>query len=121
MIYKARARFREDLLGEFLRKLTDGTICNQKPDGMEILASMQRARVTDDGVVEWSEKCFCPTPLAHERETVYDRYLTDIETSEVEGYVDFEGEPFMEYMMRKAGAAGISGACEDPPRGTRTV
>lgn len=101
MTYTVRARYTEDLLEEFFRKLTDGTIENQKPDGREITASMRRARVTGPGVIEWSEKCFCPTPLAHERETVYDRYLTGMETEPVEDYVEFDGEPFMDLMRER--------------------
>jgi hypothetical protein len=33
MIYSVKARFIEEKMGEFYRKLTDGTIQNQKPDG----------------------------------------------------------------------------------------
>jgi hypothetical protein len=83
---------------EFLRKLTDGTIESQKPDGKEIVDSMNRAVINDEGVVRWSEVCYCPTPLLHERATVYDRHFTDLETEEVEGYVEYEGRPFMEYL-----------------------
>ena len=36
----------------------------------EIVAAMARARVGSDGTVRWTETCFCPTPLKHERETV---------------------------------------------------
>ena len=35
MIYKVKARIIEDNIGEFYRKLTDGTIAKQKPDGNE--------------------------------------------------------------------------------------
>lgn len=75
MLYAVTARFKPDTAAEFLRKLRDGTIENQKPDGKEIVASMKRAVIGDDGIVRWSEKCYCPTPLEHERETVYDRFL----------------------------------------------
>ena len=95
MIYTVKARYIEDRLKEFHKKLTDGTILNQKPDGKEIVDAMHRVKITSPGVIQWSEKCFCPTPLKHERETIYDHYLTNIETEIAETYVDFEGEPFM--------------------------
>ena len=37
-----------------------------------------------EGVVRWSEVCFCATPLRHEKETVYDHLFEDLETNEVE-------------------------------------
>ena len=48
--------------------LTDGSIEKQKPDGKEIVASMQRAVIDDEDFVRWSEVCYCPTPLQHERD-----------------------------------------------------
>ena len=59
---------------------------------------MNRAVIDEDGVVRWSEICYCPTPLHHERATVYDQHFTDIETVEVEDYVVFEGEPLMDFL-----------------------
>ncbi len=102
MQYTVKARLIPATAAELLRKLTDGTIEKQKPDGKEIVASMKRARIDGQEVVHWSEKCYCPTPLQHERETVYDHYVTDLTHQKVEGYVDFEGEPFMEYLERQA-------------------
>ncbi len=100
MIYIVKARYIEDHLKEFYGRLTDGTILNQKPDGKEIVDAMNRAKITSPGVIEWSEKCFCPTPLKHERETVYDHFLTDIETVVTEKYADFDGEPFMNLLSK---------------------
>lgn len=104
MIYKVQACFKPDTAAEFHRKLTDGTIESQDPDGREIVASMKRAVVDEKGVVRWSEKCYCPTPLRHERETVYDHHFTDLRTEEVDDYVEFEGELFMDYLEEKAEA-----------------
>lgn len=59
---------------------------------------MKRAVIDNEGVVRWSEVCYCPTPLQHERATVYDQHFTDLETEEVEGYVAFDGEPLMEFL-----------------------
>ena len=65
---------------------------------------MRRARLAPSGEVRWSEQCFCPTPLAHERQTVYDRYFTDLKTEVIEDYVVFDGEPFMDFLARRAAA-----------------
>ncbi len=102
MHYTVTARLIPESAADFLRKLADGTIDNQKPDGNEIVASMNRAVINEEGVVRWSEVCYCPTPLQHERATVFDQHFTDIETEEVEDYVQFEGEPFMEQLERLA-------------------
>ena len=81
-------------LGELYQKLTDDTIQNQKPDGPEIVSSMKRAKITAPKTIQWSEMCFCPTPLKHEQVTVYDHFLTNFETQTISDYVEFEGEPF---------------------------
>ena len=101
MHYRVRARFREPMAAEFRQALRD-TIPQQQPDGQEIVDSMGRAVVTGDGTVEWSEVCYCPTPLQHERSTVYDRYFDDLTTETVEGYLTHEGEPFLAHLDRLA-------------------
>ena len=98
MIYKVRAIFIEERLGDFYEKLTNGTIYSQRPDGEEMVDSMKRAKLTTPGVVEWFEICFCPTPLQHERKTHFDFYLSDIETELVEDYGEVEGKSFWSYM-----------------------
>ena len=98
MYYVVTARFKPFTAADFYEKLTDGTIASQKPDGKEIVASMRRTKISQDGTVRWSEVCYCPTPLQHERETVYDHFFKDIQTDEVEDYVEFEGEDFMEHL-----------------------
>ena len=98
MHYRVRAELRKETAGELRRLLQDGTIARQQPDGQEIVASMQRAVVTDDGVVEWSEVCYCPTPLQHERSTVYDRFFDNLLTEPVEGYQSHVGRRFLEYL-----------------------
>ena len=100
MHYTITARFKRETAAEFHRMLTDGTIEKQKPDGKEIVRSMRRAKVDHEGVVRWSERCFCPTPLQHEKETVYDHFFEDIETNEVEDHIEFEGEDFMQHLVR---------------------
>jgi hypothetical protein len=98
MIYKVKAKYKKDKTPEFFKKLTDGTISNQKPDGEEIVSSMKRAKITAPGTIEWYEKCFCPTPLQHERATVYDHYLTDITTEVAEDYGEIPGESFWDLL-----------------------
>lgn len=109
MFYAVKARYIPSALPEFHRKLTDGTIARQKPDGQEIVESMQRARITEPGVVQWSEVCYCPTPLQHERQTVYDRYFTDMQAEVVDDYVQLEGEAFMEFLDRQSHASANAG------------
>jgi len=58
MIYSIKAKFISEKMKEFFIKLTDGTIENQKADGTEILSSMKRAKITQPGIIEWSEMCF---------------------------------------------------------------
>lgn len=101
MIYSVKAKFIEEKMGEFYRKLTDGTIQNQKPDGQEIINSMKRAKITAPNTIQWSEMCFCSLPLKHERETVYNHFLTDLETEIIEDYTEFEGELFLEFLEKQ--------------------
>ena len=96
MIYEVSAKLIPGRGRELHLKLTDGTIAGQRPDGSGIVAAMERARIGDNGEVRWTETCYCPTPLAHERETVLDRYFSDIETILVNDHADFEGEPLMD-------------------------
>jgi hypothetical protein len=98
MLYAVKARFIPERLDEFYARLMDGSIQSQKPDGEEICASMQRARITEPGVVQWTEICYCPTPLAHERATVYDRFFTNMSTEAIDEPVEFSGEPFVELL-----------------------
>ena len=102
MYYTVSARLKEETAAELLRKLNDGTIESQQPDGSEIVASMHRARVDGSGLIRWSEVCYCPTPLQHERATVYDHHFDDLSTEPTDGYKDFEGQKFMEYLARLA-------------------
>jgi hypothetical protein len=82
--------------------LIDGTVKNQKPDGMEIIASMKRAKVTNGSAIEWNEECYCATPLAHERSTVYDHYFTNISANLVDEFEHIEGESFWEFLEKEA-------------------
>ena len=98
MYYKVTAQFKIETAKNFHQKLSDGTIAQQKPDGQEIVDSMKRAVVTDERVVQWSEVCYCATPLAHERETVLDKHFDNMTTEEIDEYKDYQGTPFMFYL-----------------------
>jgi len=104
MIYKVKAKIIDETIGEFYRKLADGTVSKQRPDGEEIVASMKRAVLTGPGVAEWYEMFFCPTPLQHERQTQYDFYFTDMTTEPSEGYGELQGASVWSYMASKAKA-----------------
>lgn len=101
MNYSVKAKYIEEKMGEFYQKLTDGTIQNQKPDGQEIVNSMKRAKITAPKMIQWSEMCFCPTPLKHERETIYNHFLTDLETKTIDDYVEFDGESFFDFLEKQ--------------------
>jgi len=101
MNYSVKAKYIEEKMGEFYQKLTDGTIQNQKPDGQEIVNSMKRAKITAPKIIQWSEMCFCPTPLKHERETIYNHFLTDLETKTIDDHVEFDGESFFDFLERR--------------------
>jgi hypothetical protein len=72
------------------------------PDGAEIVASMNRAVLNDAGEVEWSELCFCATPLAHARATVLDAHFDSITTEPIQAHRRYDGTPFMEHLKREA-------------------
>lgn len=99
--YLVKANLIEEKLEEFYQKLTDGTIENQKPDGQEMVDSMKRAKITSPGAIEWSEMCFCLTPLNHERNTVYDHYLRNLETRTIDNYVESNGKSFFEFLEKQ--------------------
>ena len=101
MFYSIKAQYIEEKMNEFYQKLTDGTIQNQKPDGQEIISSMKRAKITSSKIIQWSELCFCPTPLKHEQATVYDHFLTNLETQTIDDYVEFDGESFFDFLENK--------------------
>ena len=88
-------------MDDFYKKLTDGTIQNQKPDGQEIVNSMKRAKITESNVIQWSEMCFCPTPLKHERETVYDHFLRNLETEIIDDHIEIDGKSFFNFLEKR--------------------
>jgi hypothetical protein len=71
--------------------------------------------------VRWTETCYCPTPLEHERATVLDRYFTRIETRVIDKPETFDGMPLVD---RACGALdprlsiGSVGSVLKRPRGS---
>ena len=104
-LYAVSARLITDRASEFHARLTDGSIAAQRPDGGEIIAAMLRARIAPDGVARWTETCYCPTPLKHERATVLDRYFTEIETEVIDKPRTFHGAPLMDQLAKRQIAA----------------
>ncbi len=102
MLYAVSAKLIADRAPEFHARLVDGSIAAQRPDGGEIVSAMQRARVAPDGAVRWTETCYCPTPLKHERATVLDRYFTGIETKVIDKPAIFDGAPLMDRLAAHA-------------------
>ncbi|HUF86011.1 MAG TPA: hypothetical protein VMM59_01410 [Thermohalobaculum sp.] len=103
MIYRVRARLRAGTEAALLRRLSDGSVAGQKPDGAEIVAAMERAVIGPDGAVRWSETCYCSPPLRHERETVLDAHFEAIETEPAGAHERLEGAPLMAHLRRAAG------------------
>ena len=98
MLYRIRAKIIKHNLREFYSKLTDGTISEQFPDGKEIIESMRRAKITNDGFVEWFETCYCSTPLKHERDTQYENYFSDFNAELVKETHIINGKSFWSYL-----------------------
>lgn len=98
MIYHVRAKLRDDTAGSLLSKIGDGSIARQQPDGPELVASMERAVINAAGEIEWSEMCFCPSPLHHERTTLLDAHFENIITEPIDAHADYEGEPLLKYL-----------------------
>lgn len=95
MLYKVKAKINKLRMKAFYTALTDGSIASQEPDGPDIVNAMQKAVKTEDDTLEWYQTCMCSTPLEHERDTVYDKYLHDIETTLVyEIKNDIQGSSF---------------------------
>ena len=102
MIYRVTARFKSETAVELSRRLNDGSNAAQQPDGEEIVASLNRAVFTGPSdEVRWTERCFCDTPLAHERATVLDHYFDDIATELIEDYEEYAGESLWVHLQNQ--------------------
>jgi hypothetical protein len=68
MRYLVTARLRDGKAGALYKAIDDETLGRGSVAGDEYLRNMGDAREYDDGRVQWVEVCYCPTPLAEERE-----------------------------------------------------
>jgi hypothetical protein len=66
--YLVTARVKPGRTDALARAIDDGTIGRGSIAGGEYLRNMEAARQLEDGRVQWVEVCYCPTPLAEERE-----------------------------------------------------
>jgi hypothetical protein len=101
MLYKVKAKIKHDKMKDFFAALINGKIESQQPDGTTMLKAMKNALMLDEQTISWYEVCYCPTPFKHERETVYDTYLYDFETTLVyEVKDDIVGKSFWDYLEK---------------------
>ena len=94
MLYRVKAKIDKMKMKDFFNVLTDGTVADQEADGAEIINAMQKAVMTSSDTLEWYETCHCETPLKHERETVYDKYIQIVETELAEEEKHIKGNSF---------------------------
>jgi len=68
MRYLVTATVKSGQTEALAQAIDEGTLGNGSIAGGEYLRNMAAARQLDDGRVQWVEVCYCPTPLAEERE-----------------------------------------------------
>ena len=68
MRYLVTARVKRGQRAPLARAIAEGTLGAGSIAGDEYFRNMAQARELDDGRVQWVEVCYCPTPLAEERE-----------------------------------------------------
>ena len=68
MRYLVTARVKAGQSGALCRAIDDETLGRGSVAGDEYLRNMADAREHADGRVQWVEVCYCPSPLAEERE-----------------------------------------------------
>ena len=75
MRYLVTARVKPGKRGALARAIEDETLGRGSVAGDEYYRNMESARQLADGRVQWVEVCYCPTPLAEERE-YWEPYFT---------------------------------------------
>jgi hypothetical protein len=73
MRYLVRTRVKPGCEAPLLQAVNDGTLGQGSVAEGEYLRNMAEARI-DNGIVQWVEVCYCPTPLAEER-PYWERYF----------------------------------------------
>ena len=68
MRYLVTARVKPGKAAALADAIDNETLGHGSVAGDEYLRNMANARQHDDGRVQWVEVCFCPTPLAEERD-----------------------------------------------------
>jgi len=68
MRYLVTARLKPGLETALRQAIDEGTLGAGSIAGDEYLRNMENARADAAGRVKWVEVCYCPTPLAEERE-----------------------------------------------------
>jgi hypothetical protein len=68
MRYLVTARVKAGKEQDLYRAYAEETLGRGSVAGDEYLRNMEAARARQDGRVQWVEVCYCPTPLAEERE-----------------------------------------------------
>ena len=75
MRYLVTARVKAGRAEALEHAIVDGSLGRGSVAGDEYFRNMDAARQMDDGRVQWVEVCYCPTPLAEERE-YWEPYFT---------------------------------------------
>ena len=68
MRYLVTARVKSGKDAALRDAIDEGTLGSGSIAGDEYLRNMEHARTDESGRVKWVEVCYCPTPLAEERE-----------------------------------------------------
>jgi hypothetical protein len=68
MRYLVTARVKNGKGGALREAIDEGALGEGSIAGDEYLRNMEAARTDESGRVKWIEVCYCPTPLAEERE-----------------------------------------------------
>jgi hypothetical protein len=77
MRYLVTARVKEGQQKPLDGAIRERTLGRGSIAGGEYLRNMREARVMPDGRIQWVEVCYCPTPLAEEREHWEDYFHLD--------------------------------------------
>ena len=88
MRYLVTAKVKAGQSDALARAIEDETLGRGSVAGDEYLRNMEAARQLDDGRVQWVEVCYCPTPLAEEREPGHERLEVRAELEVVEQAID---------------------------------
>ena len=75
MRYLVTARVKPGRQAALDDAIEDGSLGRGSVAGGEYLRNMNEARALEDGRVQWVEVCYCPTPLAEERD-YWEPYFT---------------------------------------------